>query len=291
MSANQLTPVVDENNVPVVFISTYRPGRTDARIKGLKKTLATWKVVAVCAAVLFMGSLFYYEAKFKELAKVTQERNTEYVSVLKELRETKDAMMEQEQIITNISHDNITLRMTLRELSQEREFAYRENPEISAVEVPQVISLSNEKRFYDAVPLAPRLQNYIIGQCDQNDIPKEIVFALAWKESTFNPAASSTTRDHGLFQINEINFEHLSEKFEVDDIIGNIYDAEFNTDCAIQLLRECINEFGTSDWHTVLMAYNMGRTGARNALKQGIYSTKYSRAILTYAEKELGFHY
>ena len=143
--------------------------------------------------------------------------------------------------------------------------------------------------MYDYIPLDDNLKSYIIEKATAAGIPSEVMFAMAWKESSFNPDAKSGTNDHGLFQINEINFARLAEHFGLSDIYTQIYDPYINTDCAIYILSECKNNYHNDNWHHVLMRYNQGPGGAQNSFNSGVYSSNYSRAALQYAAENFGF--
>lgn len=112
----------------------------------------------------------------------------------------------------------------------------------------------------------------MVDLCRTYDVPPALALAVAEQESGFNPDAVSMTNDHGLMQINEINFTWLrSEGIEPLNYEGNI-------EAGILMLSKAINAHG--DYHHALMAYNCGDAGARKLWGQGIHSSNYSRAIM-----------
>lgn len=112
----------------------------------------------------------------------------------------------------------------------------------------------------------------MVDQCRTYDVPLALALAVAEQESGFNPDAVSMTNDHGLMQINEINFKWLRENgIEPLSYEGNI-------EAGILMLSKAINAH--SDYHHALMAYNCGDAGAKKLWDQGIHTSNYSRSIM-----------
>ena len=108
------------------------------------------------------------------------------------------------------------------------------------------------------------------------DLPVHVAFALAWRESRFDPRAVSPpnrggTRDWGLFQLNDGGRRDWSA--------GDFFNVEKNTHNALSYLRQCIASMG--DLELGLAAYNAGIYGVRT---RGIPATtrKYIQSILAY---------
>lgn len=143
---------------------------------------------------------------------------------------------------------------------------------------------------YSNVPLDSDVIKHLVETANSIGIPEEIMMAMAWRESTYTPSVVSASNDHGLMQINKCNFSTLAKNFDktASEFAKDIYDPCFNIDCSAYILKNCMDTFG-SDWHKVLMAYNMGPTGASNAIKNGNYSSSYSRAIIDYATSEFNY--
>ena len=159
-------------------------------------------------------------------------------------------------------------------------------------EIDEVDDSTNpELEKYSFIPLDDSLKSYIYQKAIENNIPPEMLFSIAWKESSYNANAKSTTNDHGLFQINECNFADLSKKFgwSLEKFWNNIYDPYVNTDCAVIILKDCRDKYNNDNWHHVLMRYNLGPSRTNEFFADGIYSTKYSRATVNYAAKTFGF--
>lgn len=145
--------------------------------------------------------------------------------------------------------------------------------------------------MFDFIPLDDELKEYIYTSAIEANIPAEVVFSLAWTESTYRPNVESTTSDHGLFQINEINFERFAEKYgyTYEEFCKKIYDPYVNTDCMIIILTECRDYYNNDNWHHVLMRYNLGPGRTNELFSEGIYSSSHSRTVLNYAEETFGF--
>jgi soluble lytic murein transglycosylase-like protein len=97
-------------------------------------------------------------------------------------------------------------------------------------------------------------------------------------ESEFNPNVISETNDYGLMQINKINHKWLSEELGITDFL----DPYQNVRAGIYILKDLFDEY--EDTSKVLMAYNMGETGAKRLWVRGIYESKYSKEIINNAK-------
>ena len=117
-------------------------------------------------------------------------------------------------------------------------------------------------------------------------------FAMAKKESNFNPSSVSGSQDYGLFQINIRNFNSLAGEIGLtyDQLCQYIYDPYISTDCAIRILLRYSDpsKYTTTDWHQVLMRYNKGPAGAQKLFDQGIYTIDYSEKIIGFAQDLYG---
>ncbi len=94
-------------------------------------------------------------------------------------------------------------------------------------------------------------------------------------ESNFTASAVSPTNDYGLMQINQVNHDELTQILGVTDFL----DPYQNIRAGCFTLRKLFEKY--QDPNLVLMAYNLGETGAANLWKQGVYSTSYTDKIIT----------
>ena len=136
-------------------------------------------------------------------------------------------------------------------------------------ETPQVIPK------YD-IPLSEDLQTYLFNKCKENEISYEFVLKLISVESNFNVSNVSVNKssiDIGLMQINSKNAKWMKEALGVT----NLYNPYQNIDCGIYILKCGYSE----DLHKTLMSYNMGIGTTNKLFKQGVYSSEYSRLVLS----------
>lgn len=127
------------------------------------------------------------------------------------------------------------------------------------------------------VPMDEDMQEFIYCLSYGYNIEFPFVMALIEHESSFREDVVSKSNDYGLMQINKINHEQLTEKFGVTDFL----DPYQNTRSGIFILRNLFEKY--EDPAKVLMAYNMGETGARRLWEKGIYETDYSNSIMKQA--------
>lgn len=132
--------------------------------------------------------------------------------------------------------------------------------------------------YFADIPLSEEIQTYLYNRCMEKGISFDLMVALIDHESKFKKYAASPTGDHGLCQINLAANEDRIEKLGV----YSLYDEYSNIDIAIDILSDLYSRY--EDTGVVLMAYNMGETGARRLWEQGIWETEYSVSIMTKAQ-------
>lgn len=132
--------------------------------------------------------------------------------------------------------------------------------------------------YYD-VPLDDALQEYTQDICGEYGLDRyDIVIALTGKESSYREDVISKTNDYGYMQINGCNHKWLSAELGIDDFL----DGEQNILAGVYMLSKLYAEY--EDIGLALMAYNCGTKGANDLWKQGIYSTEYTRTIMSIAD-------
>lgn len=129
--------------------------------------------------------------------------------------------------------------------------------------------------IYD-IPLDAALQEYTYHMCVDYYIPEhyELVLAVMWQESNYDPEVISSSGDYGLLQINAMNHDWLTKELGVDDFL----DPEQNIHAGVYLLAKLIHKYG--DVSKALMAYNMGERGATTYWDSGTYSNAYSNSVI-----------
>lgn len=135
--------------------------------------------------------------------------------------------------------------------------------------------VNGEQKFVPLnVPMDEDLQEFIFYLSQAYEMDFTFVMALIQQESGYTPDVISKTNDYGLMQINEINHPYLQEQLGITDFTepyGNVRAGMF-------ILRKLFEKYETPD--KVLMAYNMGETGASRLWKQGIFESNYSKSVL-----------
>lgn len=124
------------------------------------------------------------------------------------------------------------------------------------------------------VPMDARLQEYVFYLSEAYDIDFTFVMALIQHETNFEAGAISPTDDYGLMQINSINHTYLAEELGITDFL----DPYENVKAGMFILRKLFEKYETPE--KVLMAYNMGETGAARLWEQGIFEVNYSKEVL-----------
>lgn len=144
-------------------------------------------------------------------------------------------------------------------------------PEIEIVPESTVVPPKINCRLDDEI------QQMIIDKCAEYNIDFAFTMAVIFKESSFKPNADSGS-SVGLMQINRINHEWLSKELG----ITNFFDPEQNVTAGLYILQQLFNKY--DDPTKVLMAYNMGETGAKRLWNKGIYTSDYAEGVLQQAE-------
>ena len=124
------------------------------------------------------------------------------------------------------------------------------------------------------VELDEELQEFIYCLSYGYNIDYAFVMGLIEAESNYQVDVVSSTNDYGLMQINTVNHEWLNEKLGVTDFL----DPYQNTRSGIYILRNLFEKY--EDPEKVLMAYNMGETGAKRLWDKGIYETDYTNKVI-----------
>lgn len=133
------------------------------------------------------------------------------------------------------------------------------------------------------------VQVYLWCLCEQRDIDYYMVVALIERESGYKWDA---TGDGG----NSVGYMQIGERWHKDrmleEAVADLLNPYGNIRVGLNFLQYLNKKYlDNSGANCVLMAYNMGESGARILWKDGIYSTEYSREVLKRAEEirqELG---
>jgi len=136
-----------------------------------------------------------------------------------------------------------------------------------------------ERTYYD-VPLTEDLQDVIIDISEERAVDPALVLAVIEKESGYDPAAAGDNgKSQGLMQI--WRSAHVKRMEKLGAV--NLYDPYDNIIVGIDILAEKLAKY--EDVEKALIAYNAGDAGARKLyFEKGIYSNRYSRAVMEIAE-------
>lgn len=153
---------------------------------------------------------------------------------------------------------------------------------VTQVEEPEepAAPAAPERTYYD-VPLTESLQDIIIDISAERGVDPALVLAVIEKESGYDPAAAGDNgKSQGLMQIWRSAHEKRMEKLGA----VNLYDPYDNIIVGIDILAEKLAKY--EDVEKALIAYNAGDAGAKKLyFEKGIYSNRYSRAVMEIAEK------
>ena len=130
-----------------------------------------------------------------------------------------------------------------------------------------------------AVDLDAETQWAIYEACGYDPGLFSLVMAIAEHESDFRPDLQGDNgQSIGMMQINTKWHTGRMEALGVTDLTDPVQCATV----AIDYLQELESRYGfEAESEALLMAYNMGPSGARKALNEGQTSTDYSREIMT----------
>ncbi len=124
------------------------------------------------------------------------------------------------------------------------------------------------------IPLTKEEQEFLYMLSKDYNISYPLLLGIIDFESDFDSDAISESNDYGLMQINSINHSWLKANLNFEDIL----DPYNNMRSGCYILSQLYNKYDTEN--KVLMAYNMGESGARTLWDKGVYSSNYSDKVL-----------
>ena len=146
----------------------------------------------------------------------------------------KELASQQEQLAEEIAREQSRIALVLAEYERQQEIENdaRTTLEIYGVELPEDIQVYSERAQ------------------DESNVCAELLEALCWKESRFNPQASNDGCE-GIAQISTKWHKGRMKKLGVT----NIYDAEGNIRVAADYLKDLFEKYD-GDVYKALMEYN-----------------------------------
>ena len=123
------------------------------------------------------------------------------------------------------------------------------------------------------VPLDSDVQEFIYYLSKGYNMDFTFVMAIIQQESGYQPDAVSNTDDYGLMQINKVNHGYITDEIGVT----NYLDPYENVRAGMFILRKLFEKYETPE--KVLMAYNLGESGAKALWNKGVFETNYSKSV------------
>lgn len=124
-----------------------------------------------------------------------------------------------------------------------------------------------------SVPLDSDVQEFIYYLSKGYNMDFTFVMAIIQQESGYQPDAVSNTDDYGLMQINKVNHGYITDEIGVT----NYLDPYENVRAGMFILRKLFEKYETPE--KVLMAYNLGESGAKALWDKGVFETNYSKSV------------
>ena len=155
-----------------------------------------------------------------------------------------------------------------------------QKPKIVSVkeELPDVDKIYN--MIFDLRPdiedkLAKRISSAIVKNANKYDLEPELITAIIYKESTFDPKAESSVKAKGLMQVYpKFHKEKLkARKITRDDL----YNIKHNIDVGCEILREYIDEEGNI-WGAL-------RNYSGNKRKKSVYVKEVMNMYIAYSKE------
>lgn len=128
-------------------------------------------------------------------------------------------------------------------------------------------------------PLNTELQEYIYNLCLEHNISFAFIMAQIGAETDFRVGLESEVGAVGLMQIRGSIHYELMDYLDANDL----YNPYQNVKVGINLMHLYFDEYEESN--LALMVYNCGSSGAKRLWQDGVYSTSYTKEILTVSQK------
>lgn len=157
-------------------------------------------------------------------------------------------------------------------------------PYIAPETIPETEPIP-ETEYVEVIPEADPIiytdiDALIVQVASEFGLPWELVRAVCYVESGFDPHAISSTGDYGLMQVSYINHGWLG--------LTDPLDPEQNLRAGCTILKTALDNSG-GDLTKALMRYNRGDAYAMIQWSQGIFSTEYTDKVLgKYYEYQIG---
>lgn len=115
-----------------------------------------------------------------------------------------------------------------------------------------------------------RYEEFVTKYAEEYNVPKELVFAVIFAESSFDEDAKSPAGAIGLMQLMPDTYDWLSRIIDESYVEGDIYKPENNIKYGVAYLSYLYNKFG--NWDTAVAGYNAGH----GRVAQWLSDTRYT---------------
>jgi soluble lytic murein transglycosylase-like protein len=177
--------------------------------------------------------------------------------------------------VSELSEDVASIKATQAEL---RNVAYCQsvgiNEMMSALET-EGVTIDRPEWLRD-IPLSLELQEFTYNACKAYGVDYDMVLAIMEVESRYMNVVSDNGKDYGLCQINVVNHSWLAEEHDLTDML----DEKQNITACVLILADIQSGGEFTAPNEILMAYNMGQSGARKALANGTTETDYTKKVM-----------
>lgn len=142
------------------------------------------------------------------------------------------------------------------------------------------VTVNETEEWVECVPevdpvIETDIDALIVQVAAEYGLPWQLVRAVVWAESTFDPFAVSDHPDYGLMQV----WEQIWVDYGYDPKDPIVYDPETNLRMGCQVLKQKIDAHD-GDFANALTCYRFGDGGALEKWRQGEYSNWYNERVL-----------
>lgn len=122
--------------------------------------------------------------------------------------------------------------------------------------------------FYISYKYPIKYEKVIDQVSHEVGLDKSLILAVIKTESGFNQNAISNKKALGLMQVIPETVQYVSEKYDIEVGINEIFDPEKNIMIGSLYLKDLIERFGSTD--RAILAYNAGPSVVRRWIESGI---------------------
>lgn len=238
---------------------------------------------AIVSTGLVLGALATLIPNQQSASNVSNVRQTIESTVAPSLKVINLKEENKDKIVVQHKGEFMTLtRVTPEPTSKQKKLTVSKKETVnSSKKTIQNANRTNTKKLYNSIPLSASFQCWIDKKCNEYGISTNIVMGVISTESKFNISAIGDRGEaFGLMQVQKKWHRKRMSKLGITDLM-NCYN---NVHVGIDFLAE-LYKANNKNWHKTLMAYNGGQAYANRRIRNGLYSSEYSRKVMSKAEK------